>query len=143
MERLALRWIYGKTVSRTLSPEIESAFDTIEADLKKYRTDTFGDPSEAPVLSSECVDIPDKFYCLGKWTDLMPTDGTHIEIIQSHTSGADDFSTGEIQDASDLRKAVLDSRKQDSKIKSKAVDQMTDATQTKVKIQTDGQQQSS
>jgi len=117
--------------------EIENAFDGIEADLKKFRNETFGDPAEAPNLTEKCAEIPDNFYCLGKWTDVMPTDGTHVEVIQAYTSAADEFSKNEIEDANSLRDALIENQKQDTELKKKALGNMTGAPEVKVKINTD------
>jgi hypothetical protein len=137
MERVALRWIYGKTVTQVLSAEVESVFDGIEADLEQYRTDTFGDRAELPELAAECVDIPDKFYCLGKWAELMPTDGTHIEVIQAFSSAADELTSKELKDADRLRDALIASQKQDVELKKQAVGNITGAPTVEVHIGTD------
>jgi hypothetical protein len=44
MERLALRWIFGQTTRADNASE--TRFDAIEANLKKYRNDHFGDETE-------------------------------------------------------------------------------------------------
>jgi hypothetical protein len=137
MERLALRWIFGKSVQKQLAPNIEKEFDSIEADLATYRSKTFNDPSGMPKLTKECDEVDEQFYCIAKWRELVPTDGTHIEVIQGYTTAADDLTVGEIEDAGDLRKAVLDSQKQDLALKKKAADQMTSAAHTEVKIKTE------
>ena len=136
MERVALRWIYGKSVVRALEAELESVFDGIEADLAKYRTEAFGDPKELPELTAECVEVPDKFYCLGKWTELMPTDGTHIEVVQAFSSAADEVTVKEEKDADRLRDAIIASEKQDVKLKKQAGGNITGAPSVEVHIST-------
>ena len=138
MERLALRWIFGKTVENKLEAEIENQFDEIEKDIKKYRKTMFGSSSEIIELDKECKDFEEKFDCIAKWQDLMPTDGTHLEVIQSITSAADQFSKNEADDANELRNAMVEGQKQDIELKKKAIGQMTSAAKTDVHITTDG-----
>jgi hypothetical protein len=87
MERLALRWMHGRT-TRELDAGVEVRFDAIEAELKKYRKERFGDELEmiAPVDGA----YQEKYESLATWTDFMPTDGTHLEIVQGMTSAADE-----------------------------------------------------
>ena len=137
MERIALRWIYGKSIEKPLAPNIEKEFDAIEADLGTYRTKNFKDPLGMPKLTKECEDVEEPYYCIAKWPEFMPTDGTHCEVILGFTTAADDLTSSEIEDAAALRKAVLDSQKQDLALKKKAADKMTAATHTEVKIKTE------
>ena len=87
MERLALRWIHGRTIQK-LDAAVESRFDDIEADLKKYRKDRFGAELEMMPPAADGT-YQEKYESLATWTDFMPTDGTHLEIVQGMTSAAD------------------------------------------------------
>jgi len=87
MERLALRWIHRRS-TRKVDPAVEARFDDIEADLKKYRKDKFGADSEMMPPAADGT-YQEKYEALATWTDVMPTDGTHIEIVQAMTTAAD------------------------------------------------------
>jgi hypothetical protein len=88
MERLALRWIHGRT-TRKLDAAVEARFDLIEADLKKYRKERFG--AELEMMDPDAKGaFQEKFEVLATWTDFMPTDGTHLEIVQGMTTAADE-----------------------------------------------------
>ena len=46
MERLALRWIFGKAVAIPLAKEVERRFDDVIEDLRKFRGNVLGAPEE-------------------------------------------------------------------------------------------------
>src|SRR5262249_12549000 len=123
MERLALRWIFGRT-TRAINGATETRFDAIEADLKKYRKDHFGDEMEMMPPQAGGA-FQEKYDALAKWSDLMPTDGTHLEIVQASTMAADEVTMKEADDASELRKALIANQQQDGRLKDKAYNQMT------------------
>jgi hypothetical protein len=134
MELLALRWIFGKAVAGKLRPDIEKRFQELVEDLRKFRGDTVGQPDEVPELKSECQETPQKVYCLATWSELMPTDGTHIEVVQGATNAADTVTKQEITDAEAMRQALLASEQQDGKLKDRAYDHMTEPADVEVHI---------
>lgn len=105
-ERQALRWIFGKTVDTPLDPEKEAAFDRLEADLRQYRLQTFGHEEETPPAGPDGT-VQEKVLPLATWTEKLPTDGTHIEVVQSMTTAADPFSRAEMRVARRMQSAVL------------------------------------
>jgi hypothetical protein len=132
MERLALRWMHAQT-TRKLRPAVEAQFDAIEADLKAYRNDRFGDEMETMPADADGV-YQEKFDTIATWTDLMPTDGTHIEVVQAFSMAADELTLRESEEASKLRQAVLAGHQDDAKLKSKALDQMSEPASVDVRI---------
>jgi hypothetical protein len=136
MERLALRWIHKSTTS-TLDAATESRFDAIEAELKKYREEKFGGELEMMAPDPQGV-YRDKYDTIATWTDLMPTDGTHIEVVQGYSMAADAVTLKASDDASELREAITASRKQDVRLKEKAFDQLSQPAALEVTIYTDG-----
>jgi hypothetical protein len=64
----------------------------------------------------------------------MPTDGTHLEVVQASTMAADEVTMKEAEDASNLRKALIASQQQDERLKHKAYNQMTQPAEVEVKI---------
>ncbi|WP_030242178.1 MULTISPECIES: hypothetical protein [unclassified Streptomyces] len=134
MELPALRWIYGKAVVKQLGPEIEASFEKLVEELRTFRGDIIGDPDEVPELTAECQDTPAPVRCLAKWSELMPTDGTHVEIVQGVTSAADPVTTQEIEDAQAMRQALLAGEQQAAKLKDRAYDRMTQPADIEVHI---------
>jgi hypothetical protein len=132
MERLALRWMHAQT-TRKLRPAVEAQFDAIEADLKAYRNERFGDEMETMSTDADGV-FQEQFDTLATWTDLMPTDGTHIEVVQAFSMAADELTLRESEEASKLRQAVLAGHQDDAKLKSKAIDQMSEPASVDVTI---------
>lgn len=136
MERFALRWIFGKTLAVPLAKEVESRFDVLVDDLRKFRLDELGAVDEVAELTKECQEAPEKYRCLATWIELMPTDGTHVEVVQGVTNAADAIKSQEIADAARLREAELESEKQSARLKDKAHDQMTHPATIEVHVGT-------
>ncbi|TDU90345.1 hypothetical protein EV138_3931 [Kribbella voronezhensis] len=136
MELFALRWIFGKSVAAPLGSVIEKQFERLIEDLRKFRGTIIGEPDEVPDLTTDCQDTPEKVYCVAHWAELMPTDGTHLEIVQGATSAADAVTSQEITDAEAMRAALLAAEKQAGKLKDRAWDQMTEPAELEVHIGT-------
>jgi hypothetical protein len=136
MERLALRWIHGRT-TRALDPAIEARFDVIEKDLKKYRKDRFGDETEIMDPKGDGA-FREKYETIATWSDLLPTDGTHLEVVQAATMAADEMTLKDANAGSELRQAFIDSQKQDARLKAKAHDQITQPASLEVRITPSG-----
>jgi len=107
-ERQALRWICGGVVDTPLEPATEAAFDRLINDLRRFRIDSFGDAYEAPIEPIAGKDqLTERFLCLARWSERIPTDGTHVEVVQSSTDAADAYSRSEIQAATQWQAALL------------------------------------
>ncbi|MET3699408.1 hypothetical protein SAMN05877753_11147 [Bacillus oleivorans] len=124
MEHHALRWIFGKSLAVPLSKEEEAKFDEVVNQLNKFRSEVIGSVDEVAHLSEEGQEAPEPYRSLATWYELMPTDGTHIEVMQGATSAADAITSKEIEDASELRKAVLEGEKLSNQLKDKAHKEM-------------------
>jgi hypothetical protein len=135
MERLALRWIHRSTTSQ-LDAATEARFGAIEDELKKYREETFGDKLETMPPDAHGA-YQEKYETIATWTDLMPTDGTHVEVVQAYSMAADAVTMNASDDASDLRHATIASREQDARLKDKAYDQLTKPASLQVTISAD------
>lgn len=139
MELMALRWIVGKAKAMPMDARHEKAFARVIADLDAFRKQQFGTPDEQPLLTTPCQEISDDYPCIAKWSDFLPTDGTHIEVVQSATTAADSDTRAEIDDAAALRTALNESEKRSAAIKDKAIDKMTTAAKLDVQVSADGQ----
>lgn len=124
MEHHALRWIFGKSLAVPLSKVEEVKFDEVVNQLNTFRSNVIGSTDEVAQLTEEGQEAPELFRSLATWYELMPTDGTHIEVMLGATSAADAITTKEIEDSSELRKAVLESEKLSNQLKDKAHKEM-------------------
>lgn len=109
-EQLALRWIFGLKNGQPTTPVLEKTINDIIADLSAYRTANFGDATEVPIATvadQPCPVRPEKFLCLGQWEEFLPTDGTHLEVLQSTSFAADDDQRARLSDAAKLRLAEV------------------------------------
>ena len=123
-ERLGLRWIVGKVQGEPLDAPTEQRFQAIIDDLRAYREVSFGDESEIKLGGQSGLDLQQKFLTLGRWAELLPTDGTHIEVVQSMTSAADDLTKADLDDLRRVRTAQAAGEEQDVELKKRAVTQV-------------------
>jgi hypothetical protein len=126
LELAALRWIYGKSVATLLPDNIESRFQALVDEIRTFRGDVLAEPDELPTLEKPCQDTPERVYSMASWTEVMPTDGTHLEVVQGITSATDQITSPEIDDAAAMRKALLAGEQQAAKLKDRAYEQMTE-----------------
>jgi hypothetical protein len=104
-EARALYWIYDHAMTGKGSPLTRRLVAMVEKELQKYRKGNFGSPDELQIgtTTGDCPPITEKFICLGRWEETLPTDGTHLEVIQATSSAADDYSRDQLDDADVLR----------------------------------------
>ncbi|WP_218160015.1 hypothetical protein [Streptomyces sp. PAN_FS17] len=139
MELPALRWIFGKAVATPLDSAIEARFEEFVTELRKFRGAVIGEPDEVPQLPQlpqECAEAAEKVHCLAHWSELMPTDGTHVEVVQGVTTAADQVTGREIEDAEALRAALLAAEEETARLKQRAHDRMTKPADLEVHIGT-------
>lgn len=138
-ERTALRWIFDRQVQNPLPADMEAEFTRLENELSEYRTANFGHAEETPTQPGPDCDVWDeKVLCLARWTEVLPTDGTHVEVVQSATSAADPFSVDEITGLRELQSAAAESTRQDIELKKKAASAMKKEVSADIRINVDG-----
>lgn len=88
-ERLAMQFILTYDLNLPENAATLAEIESIVKELEEYRLHTFGDAHGAlvPVEGSDALTA--RFKVMGRWTEVLPTDGTHLEIIQSATSAAE------------------------------------------------------
>jgi hypothetical protein len=94
LELPALRWMFGGVVENKLDPLVEQSLAAVVNDLEAFRRARFAGPSETEARTAEngCPEYGERIICLGRWEELMPGDGTHLEIVQGASSGQDAIS---------------------------------------------------
>ncbi|MGW1675187.1 hypothetical protein [Streptomyces sp. NPDC002324] len=149
MELVALRWIFGKKIDGALDPAVEASFDGLLEDLAAYRTESFGDAQEIALAegvepsaagggpgAESCRSVREVAPCIGRWTELMPTDGTHVEVIQGYSTAADTTTAREAGDAAALRKARLQDLGAETALKHSAGEHLKEPTEVTIRIGT-------
>lgn len=105
-EAQAIRWLVERQLFGKGSAQLEKAIAVLERELADYRQTNFGTPDESPLMTGtmvgNCQVISEQVKCLGFWDDVVPTDGTHLEVLQATTSAADDAAKARL-DAERLR----------------------------------------
>lgn len=96
----ALRWLVERRLSGQASPQLEGLIARLATDLEAYRLANFGSATEGPfstgAMVGTCATIGDQSKCLGYWEEVIPTDGTHLEVLQATTSATDDSAKARI-----------------------------------------------
>lgn len=105
-EAQALRWLVERKLYGNGSVQLEKAIAELERELSAYRLANFGTADESPLVTGTmvgtCHTIADQVKCLGFWEEVVPTDGTHLEVLQATSSAADDSAKARL-DADRLR----------------------------------------
>jgi hypothetical protein len=119
-ERLALRWIIAKVRDQALDGETEKVITGLVDDLKAFRAANFGSAEEASLSAADGA-VSEKFLTLGRWEEALPTDGTHMEIVQSMTSAVDAEGQERLRVAAQLLANRLTTEQQDVELKKKTL----------------------
>ncbi|MFY9264587.1 MAG: hypothetical protein WAO61_04075 [Solirubrobacterales bacterium] len=118
-EDVALRWIYDRVMFGKASASTEQLISRVTNDLDGYRKQNFGSRDEI-VLGSpnngNCATASEKFTCLGKWEETIPTDGTHAEVMQATSSAADDYARDQLSDADAERAERLERTRRENQL---------------------------
>jgi hypothetical protein len=118
-ERLALRWIIGRVRGTQLDAATEQRFTDIADELAAFRKKSFGDEQEIKLGGDDKYD--EQYLTLARWSDLLPTDGTHTEVVQAMTNAADDLTRSGATETQRIAAARAAGEEQDVELKKKAV----------------------
>jgi hypothetical protein len=138
-ELAALRFIYGGTPLQPLDPVLEDQIAQLQAELAAYRTEHFGSPSGESGVDPATKALTEKYDTIARWTETLPTDGTHIEAILSQTTGLDVQSEQVIADEKALRDSIVKDQVSDERLKTKALEHFGKGASTTIHVSTDGQ----
>jgi len=131
-ERVALRWMIAKVLGGSLDPELEQALVRIDGEFRQFRTASFGDPLETKIGTGDALE--EKFLTLGRWTEMLPTDGTHLEVIQGITSAIDAYALEEIEATRAQRAMEASNEEQDIELKKRVLSQIGAKGQLNVNV---------
>ncbi len=138
-ELVALRFIYGGVLDQPLDPEREAQFQQLLEELEAYRTVRFGAPTGAPGVDLTTKALNEKYEVVARWTETLPTDGTHVEAVISATTGFDAQTEQVVADEKALRDAIVKEHLSDESLKSKALEVFGKAGTTSINVSTNGQ----
>jgi hypothetical protein len=89
--------------------------------LRDWRIENLGGPDEIvigqPAAGADCPPVTQRYVCLGTWEESVPTDGLHVEVVQSATTAADGTSGAGQSSEDALRAAVLAGVQADTALK--------------------------
>jgi hypothetical protein len=141
-EEMALRWIIGVTQTGSLPTPTEQFIKELIKSVREFREKHFGDPGEVAIERAaigDCPVSPDKYICMAKWEEMLPTDGTHLEVLQATTSATDDDSLARLADAVEQRKQQNDRMKKENDLRQAAINGGLGATTTEVRFTIGGE----
>jgi len=101
-EKQALNLIIDRRVfTQTPDPARAAAIKKVLDDLNTARTTYFGGTDEVQItpVPGQCPTAKRPYLCLAHWDEVLPTDGTHLEVVQARTTAVDDTSEQSIGDA--------------------------------------------
>ncbi|TXH17715.1 MAG: hypothetical protein E6R00_04130 [Gammaproteobacteria bacterium] len=126
-ESQALNLILDRRVFTTsTNPTIAGAIDKTLQEIDSVRRRYFGGPNEIKIISGNpCPKIQTPTLCLGRWDEWMPTDGTHLEVVQAKTTAMDDVSEQAVADAHSLLGARIDQTSSEGELTSEIKDQVS------------------
>jgi hypothetical protein len=85
-----------------------AAIEALIAEVEEFRQAELGGPEELLLGTAGeegCPQVQDKYICMGTWTELLPTEGTHLEVVQASTDAADDLNQVRVEEDAKMRQA--------------------------------------
>lgn len=121
-ETTALHWLLARSLTSAGSPILEAIIKQLVAEIRAYRLTHFGSEDEMQIATSQdpndsCPTFTRPYTCLGCWDEHIPTDGTHLEVLQATTSAADDDLSRRLQLQNDMQQETINMRAKDVVIK--------------------------
>ena len=120
-------WPGQETVATALALQIEQAhgtditdvdFTSLIQDLSAYREEMFGSPEEISLDEDEGEPTANAaFIVLGTWTEVLPTNGTHLEVVQADTAAEDDVISDQLSSQKNTGDAQVASLRADADVK--------------------------
>jgi hypothetical protein len=129
-EEQALNLILDRRVfSTTRDPSKATAIRKLLTDLQSARNTYFGGGSEVQIgTGTPCPDVTRPYICLAHWDEYLPTDGTHLEVVQAKTTAVDDISAQSVADAHQLMSVRIGSQQSEGELTTMVKDKVSAAT---------------
>lgn len=130
-EEQALNLIIGRRVyTKPTDPLIANAITKVLKDLTTARDTYFGGVDEIKIIpGTPCPGIETPYICLGHWNDLLPTDGTHLEVVQAKTTAVDDTNEQSLNDAHTMITARISNQQSEGQLTTSVKDRVTTSTE--------------
>lgn len=128
-EEQALSMIIDRRVFTPVQDPVKAAaIRKILLDLNSSRTTHFGGVDEIQIApGARCPQVTRPYICLGRWDELLPTDGTHLEVVQAKTTALDDVSDQSVTDAHQLMAARIGSQQSEGELTTTVKDKVSAA----------------
>ena len=129
-EQQALNLIVDRRVyTGPTDPLKEQAISKVLKELHATRDRLFGGSSEVKLTRAEhCPKVERPYVCLGRWRELLPTDGTHLEVVQAKTTAYDDTHERSLDDTHALITARIGGQQAEGLLTTSIKDRVASAT---------------
>jgi hypothetical protein len=129
-EQQALNLVLDLRVfSTTQDPIKKAAVKKVLTDLEAARNTYFGGVDEIRLTpGTPCPTVTRPYICLAHWDELLPTDGTHLEVVQAKTTAVDDISDQAVTDAHQLMNARIGNQTSEGELTATVKDKVSNAT---------------
>ncbi|MDX2050916.1 MAG: hypothetical protein SFV15_00905 [Polyangiaceae bacterium] len=126
-ERQALNLLIERRIHTNVQdPVKKSAIEKVLNELAGARQQFFGGVDEIQVVpGTPCPSATRPYVCLAHWNELLPTDGTHLEVVQAVTTAIDDTSAQSISDAHQLMTARIGSQTSEGELTASVKDSVS------------------
>ncbi|MFP2905355.1 hypothetical protein ACLESD_09915 [Pyxidicoccus sp. 3LFB2] len=129
-EQQALNLIVDRRVYTSPTDPLKAhAISKVLKELHATRDRLFGGFAEITVTRAEpCPKVERPYVCLGQWREYLPTDGTHLEVVQAKTTAFDDANERSLDDAHAMITARIGSQQAEGQLTISVKDKVTTAT---------------
>jgi hypothetical protein len=129
-EEQALNLVLDRRVfSMTTDPVKAAAIRKLLTELTTARNTYFGGMDEVQIEPNKpCPRVTRPYICLAHWQEYMPTDGTHLEVVQAKTTAVDDISEQSVADAHQLMNVRIGSQQSEGALTAMVKDKVSAAT---------------
>jgi hypothetical protein len=128
-ELQALSLLIDRRVHTTIQNRAKrAAVQKVLKELEDARNLYFGGRDEIQLSpGTPCPSATRPFICLANWDELLPTDGTHLEVVQAVTTAIDDTSEQSISDAHQLMTARIGSQESEGELTTTVKDKVSNS----------------
>jgi hypothetical protein len=128
-EQQALNLILDRRVFSVMQdPAKAAAIQKVLSELGLARSKYFGGTDEVQIVpGTPCPAVTRPYICLAHWDELLPSDGTHLEVVQAKTTAVDDVSDQSVTDAHQLMTARIGSQQSEGDLTTTVKDKVSAA----------------
>lgn len=139
-EEAGLQWIFTRGQAQ-IPPETEAYINDLVTQVRDYRLEHLGGADELVHEETDgCPELEEQFVCLGVWDEVLPTDGTHIEVLHAVSTAADEIAESQVETARALQAESVKTAAAENALRTTANQRITKDGSPAVNITVDRQE---